>query len=126
LKLFDARVPGGRVSGGFGVFANRSGAAFGLEKSIAQAGRMDAITQRAEAEAEDEDKKNNWYSWHYPMRPEVLKGCLKTAPRTVIRRCAAIANAHISSNMLRFPKRRTPWLTARCLFLKTLLNLQLL
>jgi hypothetical protein len=24
--------------------------------------------------------------------------------------------------MLRFPKRRTPWLTARCLFFNTLLN----
>jgi hypothetical protein len=72
LKLFDARAPGSRFSGGFGVFAHRSGAAFGLEKSIAQAGRMNAITQRAEAEADDEDKKNNRDSWHYPMYPELI------------------------------------------------------
>jgi hypothetical protein len=30
----------------------------------------------------------------------------------VILRCAAFVNAHISMHMLRFPKRRTPWLTA--------------
>jgi len=34
------------------------------------------------------------------------------APEAVIQRCAAFVNAHISSDMLRFPKRRTPWLTA--------------
>ena len=43
-------------------------------------------------------------------------GCRKTAPRAVIRRCAAFVNAHISMNMLRFPKRRTPWLTADACF----------
>jgi hypothetical protein len=31
----------------------------------------------------------------------------------------ALVNAHISADMLRFPKRRAPWLTARCLFLNT-------
>jgi hypothetical protein len=41
-----------------------------------------------------------------------LPGCRKTAPKAVIRRCAAFVNAHISMYMLRFPKRRTPWLTA--------------
>jgi len=41
-----------------------------------------------------------------------LAGVLKTASQAVIRRCAAIVNAHISVNMLRFPKRRAPWLTA--------------
>jgi hypothetical protein len=67
LKLFDARGPGGRVFDGFGVFAQRSGAAFGLEKSIAHAGSLSAITQRPEAE--DEKEKGNEGSWHYPMRP---------------------------------------------------------
>ena len=70
LKLFDARAPGGRVFDGFGVFAQRSGAAFGLEKSIAQTGSLDAITQRAEAENEKE--KGNKGAWHYQMRPEVI------------------------------------------------------
>jgi hypothetical protein len=69
LKLFDARGPSARVFDGFGVFAQRSGAAFGLEKSIAHAGRMGAITQRPEAETDGEEKKNNRGSWHYPMRP---------------------------------------------------------
>jgi hypothetical protein len=36
--------------------------------------------------------------------------------------CAAFVNALISLNMLRFPKRRTPWLTAWCLFLNTLVK----
>jgi hypothetical protein len=43
------------------------------------------------------------------------------ASQAVIRRCAAIVNAHIFSNMLRFPKRRAPWLTAWYLFFGTLL-----
>jgi hypothetical protein len=37
---------------------------------------------------------------------------LKTAPEAMIQRCAAFVNAHISINMLRFPKRRPPWLMA--------------
>jgi hypothetical protein len=67
LKLFDARAPSRRVFDGFGVFAQRSGAAFGLEKSIAQAGSLDAITQRAEAE--DEKEKANKGAWHYSDAP---------------------------------------------------------
>jgi len=51
-----------------------------------------------------------------PLWCGCFTGCWKTAPQAVIRRCAAFANAHISINMLRFPKRRTPWLTAWCLF----------
>jgi hypothetical protein len=70
LKLFDASAPGGRVFDGFGVFAQRSGAALGLEKYIAHTGSLGAITQRAEAG--DEKEKANKGSWHYPMRPEVI------------------------------------------------------
>jgi len=39
--------------------------------------------------------------------------------------CGFCKCSHIM-NMLRFPKRRTPWLTAWCLFFNTLLRLQLL
>ena len=40
----------------------------------------------------------------------------------MIRRCAAFVNAHLSRDRLRFPKRRAPLLTARCLFFNTLLD----
>jgi hypothetical protein len=39
----------------------------------------------------------------------------------VIQRCAAFVKAHISLNMLRFQKHRTPWLTAGCVLFNTLL-----
>jgi hypothetical protein len=40
----------------------------------------------------------------------------------MIRRCVAFVDAHISLIMLRFPIRRTLWLTACCIFFNTLLG----
>ena len=51
------------------------------------------------------------------------QGCLKTAPQSVILRCVALVNAHISADMLRFPNRHALWLTARSLFFDTLSDL---
>jgi hypothetical protein len=39
-----------------------------------------------------------------------LAGYLKTASQAVIRRCAALVNAHLSADRLRFPNRRAPCL----------------
>src|SRR5512147_1661693 len=60
---------------------------------------------------------------HHGPLLAIPAGCGRPASRAVIRSCAARVNAHIRARVLRFPRRRAPWLTARYWLFDSLLDI---